>query len=124
MLTPSDTLAIVTFIRKLGVSLVSKTPELCRLREIHARLQDILNHADIVPGSNVMRQSIRREEELMEHTLSFIDNPVPLVLTSTDAMVGEFLGRMETLPTRKYSSFIHQVKKSIKNILQLSQLKK
>ncbi|KAF8505077.1 ribosome 60S biogenesis N-terminal-domain-containing protein, partial [Hysterangium stoloniferum] len=98
LLTPSDTLAISTFIRKLTVSLVSKLQDLNNLKRVYSKLNEILSSSMVVPNSLIMKNAIQREAVLLSNSLDFLRDPTPEgLLTTTHPAVQIFLKDVEGL---------------------------
>lgn len=107
LLTPSDALAITSFIRKLVFKLSSKQRDLDFLRAFVDRV-DSLVHTSLFPQYPSITAAICREMPILRitlHHLQSIFEPRPSI---TGLPVQEFLDRIEQLPTRKYYfNFFH-----------------
>lgn len=107
LLSPSDTLAIVTFIRKLIYSMTCKMSDLRGPWVMHSKLADILSIQNATQNLPMMRDAIKRECDLLSHTLHFIEDPVPHDPVQSHSIVLEFLKRIEK--TAVGQSFDHHV---------------
>lgn len=103
LLSPSDTLAIATFMRKVVCALTTKMHDLQRLHALGSTIEEIMSIPTVAPNSIIMRNAIKRESELLSHTLRFIQEPVSHDLTSTNPGVQKFLKQAEDLPIRESS---------------------
>jgi nucleolar pre-ribosomal-associated protein 1 len=95
LLSPSDALAVATFVRKLVCGLTTKMRDLQRIWAIGLEVEDILSMSAVAPESTIMRGAIKREADLLSHVLRFIQNPSPQSTSSTSPVVQEFLTQVE-----------------------------
>ncbi|KAF8590297.1 hypothetical protein K439DRAFT_1512242, partial [Ramaria rubella] len=98
LLSPSDTLAIATFTRKLTCCMTSKLRDLDHAWMIASKLEEILTRPEVAPNSAVMRNAIKRECDFLSHTLQFMQNPSRHVPTTIYSPVQDFLKQVENLP--------------------------
>lgn len=103
LLPTSDILAIATFVRKLICGLTTKMRDLQRVWAIGSKLGEILSIPTMSPSSIIMQNAIRRESDLLSHTLQFIQDPHPQPTASTSPAVQDFLMQVESLPIRESS---------------------
>jgi nucleolar pre-ribosomal-associated protein 1 len=99
LLTPSDTLAITSFIRKLVFKLSAKQRNLDFLGAFVNRV-DALVHNGLFPQYPSITTAIRREIPILRrtlHHLQSISEPQP---SSTRSIIQAFLNRIEQVPTR------------------------
>ncbi|GJJ15662.1 hypothetical protein Clacol_009940 [Clathrus columnatus] len=75
LLNPSDALALITFIRKLGVGLITKLSSLDDARIIQLKLNELVSEAYLVSDSMVIQTAFQREFTLFSNTINFIENP-------------------------------------------------
>ena len=103
LLSSSDILSIVTFVRKLTVSLATKLREIRHAWKVHEKLDEILSMNGEVVGSDLMKESVKHEMALLADSLRFIENPFRESVSSPQPVVQEFLNQVEGLPTRELS---------------------
>ncbi|KIJ29710.1 hypothetical protein M422DRAFT_188028, partial [Sphaerobolus stellatus SS14] len=103
LLTPSDALAIVTFVRKLVLALATKLQDLRHAWTIHAKLEEILIATNPATKSKVIREAINRETQLLANSLRFIEYLVAQSPASANSAVETFLEQVEELAIRKWS---------------------
>lgn len=101
LLSPSDILAIATFVRKLTCGLTTKMRDLQRVWIIASKVEEILSTPGIAHNSIMMQKAIRRESDLLSHTLRFIQDPHPQFPASTSPAVQDFLLQVEGSPIRE-----------------------
>jgi len=101
LLTPSDTLAVTSFIRKLVFKLSSKERNQDFLNIFTDRI-DALVHTGMFSQYPSITAAIRREIAILRTTLRHLQNPPVSRPTSTSFFVLEFFDRIEQLPTRQY----------------------
>ncbi|KAF8519438.1 ribosome 60S biogenesis N-terminal-domain-containing protein [Gautieria morchelliformis] len=98
LLSPSDALAVATFVRKIVCGLTAKMHDLQRIWAIVSEIEDILCMSAVAPESTIMQEAIKREADLLSHVLRFIQNPSPQSTSSTSPAVQGFLAQVESLP--------------------------
>lgn len=101
LLSPSDVLAITTFVRKLVLKLSGKLQNLTSLSAIIDRVDKLL-HLDLFPQYPNIMTAIRREIPMMRLYLVHLQAPPKSQPSSTSAVVQHFLARVEQLPIRQY----------------------
>ncbi|KAH8115698.1 ribosome 60S biogenesis N-terminal-domain-containing protein [Phellopilus nigrolimitatus] len=70
LLTPSDALALTTYVRKVVVSLLGKQPDLVLCQSIAARLATIVIGDDVFPKYPVIAAALRKEVEILDACIS------------------------------------------------------
>ncbi|KAL0948883.1 hypothetical protein HGRIS_008999 [Hohenbuehelia grisea] len=110
LLTPSDVLAIVTFLRKLVLRLMGVLPDLVFLRKyvvrIDAALQDVTNANSAFKKYPGIRFAVKRELHLMHVSIDHIcGTPIPESPAQTSSEVESFLLQVEDLliPSTKHA---------------------
>ena len=99
--TPSDVLAITSFIRKLIFKLTGKQQNwdfLCAF----ADQVDSLVRPDLFPQYPSIMTAIRGEISILRFSLCHMRRPPAPSPSSTSAVVLEFLDRVEQVPTRQF----------------------
>lgn len=99
LLSQSDCLAIVTFIRKLVLQLASKTSALDALVALGQRVETIVSK----PAQSSVLSAIRRESQALLIGLEQLRHPRPSDVRSDDVdpVVQDFLNQVEEVDTRK-----------------------
>jgi nucleolar pre-ribosomal-associated protein 1 len=100
LLTPSDVLAITTFIRKLVFNLSSKQHNLVFLSAIIDRV-DVLVHPGLFPQYPTITTAIRGEMSILRFCLRRMQDPPFLPPPSNNSIVQEFLDRINQVPIRQ-----------------------
>ena len=100
-LSPSDVLALATFVRKLVVGLMSKSQDIDILFTVAGKLDDMLSVDRLFASYPVVTAAIRREVAMLRISLQpTVDPPRPSGLASRE--VRDFLTQVEQVPVRKY----------------------
>jgi len=100
LLTPSDVLAITTFIRKLVFNLSSKQHNLVFLSAIIDRV-DVLVHPGLFPQYPTIMTAIRGEMSILRFCLRHMQDPPFPPPPSNNSIVQEFLDRINQVPIRQ-----------------------
>lgn len=74
LLSPSDTLALTTFIRKLGIGLSTKSSGLDDSRIVHQKLVELVSKP-VISGAADLHAALQRECTLFSNIINFIENP-------------------------------------------------
>jgi nucleolar pre-ribosomal-associated protein 1 len=108
-LSPSDALALATFVRKLVVGLMQKFEDVEALPAIAKKVDGMFTEGWLFAGYPIVTAAIRREVVLLRACLHppFIP-PTPTRLVSKE--VQEFLTQVEQIPVRSYIHFIFCLK--------------
>jgi nucleolar pre-ribosomal-associated protein 1 len=105
LLTPSDILAITSFIRKLVFNLSSKQHDLNFLSAFIDKV-DALVHPGLFPQYPNITTAIRREIPILWSCLRHLQNPPVSSPTSPSTVVEEFLDRINQVPIRQCPSIL------------------
>lgn len=101
LLSASDTLAIMSFVRRLVLKLMTKTSTLSLLHEFAKKIENILQPHALFEDYPVMTKAIRREASIMiilfEHP--FYHEDINAEMASSD--VQDFLNQLEEMALRK-----------------------
>ena len=97
LLTPSDALALFTFVHKLLVLLVGKTSDLDFISALVRKVGDLAEGATLFPTSPVMEAAIRREVALLASLMEQVRNPATPEDHPAAASVGEYVSELERL---------------------------
>lgn len=76
LLTPSDTLALITFTRKLAIGLSTKLSNLNDTRIIQQKFEDLISKSTVISDSTIIQAGLQRECTLLSDIISFIENPI------------------------------------------------
>lgn len=100
-LSPSDVLALTTFMRKLVLRLMTKLQSLKILLAVAAKVDDMLSVDRLFTDYPIVTSAIRREVALLWACLQpSLDPPVPSGPAVRE--VQDFLAQVEQLPARAY----------------------
>lgn len=97
LLTPSDTLALFTFVRKLLVLLVGKTGDLGFVSVLVRKVSGLVEGATLFAESPVVEAAIRREVALLASLTEQLHNPVTPQDHRTAAAVKEYVTNLQSL---------------------------
>ena len=103
LLSPSDVLAITSFVRKLVIKLSSKQQNLQFLRAFAEKVDVVLRPDRLFPQYPSISSGIRREMSIVHACLRHLQTS-PLSLpthTNTDGIVHDFLDQIEQSPIRQ-----------------------
>lgn len=104
--TPSDALAVTSFVRRLVLVLASKLEDLRFLEMFASKLVQSLSDqkATLFEKNSVVGGAVQREGHILNACLqSFKDGPItPHVVDKSNPAVQEFLGQLEKLSIRKF----------------------
>jgi len=103
LLSPSDVLAIASFVRKLVIKLSSKQQNLQFLRAFAEKVDVVLHPDRLFPQYPSISSGIRREMSIVHVCLRHLQTS-PLSLptnTNTDSVVHDFLDQIEQSPIRQ-----------------------
>lgn len=106
--TPSDALAVATFVRKLVLVLGSKLEDLKCLEKFAERLVGSLEGQPLFESRSVVGGAIQREGEILKACLeSYRNGPItPQVPKVSNSAVQQFLGQLEELAIREYLFYL------------------
>jgi nucleolar pre-ribosomal-associated protein 1 len=100
LLTASDVLAIVTFVRKLVVRLSTKLPDLQFLDAFARRMDLLIQPEHLFPQYPIMSSAIRRELSILHSSLQYIQSPGIYEPAPSSHVVQDFLNQVEQLSVR------------------------
>ncbi|OBZ71823.1 Uncharacterized protein C14G10.02 [Grifola frondosa] len=101
LVSPSDALAIVTFVRKLAFRLAGKATSLDLLNGLVEKLDAVVQPENLYPSNPIVTSAISREVALLVLDLHHLRSPSGAVVESISPAVQEFLIQIEQLPARK-----------------------
>lgn len=102
VLSPSDVLALASFIRKLLYRLTTKQQDLVFLRSLMTKVDGILHPSRLFPQYPIITAAIRREVRLLQ---TFLNYPQQVSSTSSNGdnqSIQEFLNQAKKLPIREF----------------------
>ncbi|KAM5540626.1 hypothetical protein V8D89_005657 [Ganoderma adspersum] len=97
LLSPSDTLALFSFMRKLLLRITSKSADLALPQAFVAKIA-MLVEDELFPGFPAMREAIDREVALLVSSMGQLRNPLAAPCQGTSPAIQAFLERVELLP--------------------------
>lgn len=104
--TPSDALAVTSFVRRLVLVLASKLEDLGSLERFTEKIVESVSGqiSKLFEGSPIVSGAIGREVEILNACLqSYRNGPLePQVVEMSNPAVQEFLGQLEELPIRQF----------------------
>jgi len=101
-LSPSDVLALVSFVRMLTFRLSTKQQRLKFLHTVAEKIDALLHRGQLFPQHPVVTEAIRREVSIMYCCLGRDQKKKPSQLVSAGTSIKDFLKRVEILPIREY----------------------
>ncbi|TBU65164.1 ribosome 60S biogenesis N-terminal-domain-containing protein [Dichomitus squalens] len=97
LLSPSDALALFSFVRKLLLRIVGKTADLALPQAFAAKIAELVED-DIYLEYPTMKDAIDREVALLVSSMGQLHNPIAAPSQSTSPAVLAFLEQVERLP--------------------------
>ncbi|KAI1792498.1 ribosome 60S biogenesis N-terminal-domain-containing protein [Ganoderma leucocontextum] len=97
LLSPSDALALFSFMRKLLLRIVSKSADLALPQAFVAKIA-MLVEDQFFPEFSAMKEAIDREVALLVSSMGQLRNPLAAPCQNTSPAVQAFLERVEQLP--------------------------
>jgi nucleolar pre-ribosomal-associated protein 1 len=102
LLSASDVLAIVSFVRKVLCRLSSELRNLRFLRLLTEKIDENLSPERLFPQQSCMTWAIRRQVKILRFSLRHPPSPQSQPPMGTNAAVQEFLDQVEQMPIREY----------------------
>ena len=99
LLSPSDALALFSFMRKLLLRITSKSVDLALSQAFVAKIAMLVEDG-LFPEFPVMQEAINREVALLVSSMGQLRNPLTAPFQDTSPAVRVFLERVEQLPER------------------------
>jgi nucleolar pre-ribosomal-associated protein 1 len=108
-LCPSDTLAIISFVRRLLVRLAGKRESLGLIVRLSERLASLPVGETLIEDHAIVANSVTQEITILKHCLLLLDDPAaPITMPANpSSAVADFLDRIENMPLRTTLYSLH-----------------
>ena len=108
LLTPSDALALFSFVRKLVLRMAGKSVDLGLPKAFTEKIRALVEDQTLFPDSPIMEGAIRREVQLLSSSMGVLQEASTTPIDASTPGVREFLLQVEKMPERMWSPHVYR----------------